>query len=111
MKTPPLTAGSFSVWKVDLRQSDPKVDKTADLTDAAFLNGIVALNLHAVLIADAKLGVVFLLDTYTGKYGIVLGGETMKSVPGALVQSGLMVRRHWAGICTLRTPLLRCLCV
>ncbi len=89
MKTPSLTAGSFSAWKVDLRHSDPKVDKIADLTDAAFLNGMAALNSHAVLIADSKLGVVFPLDTYAGKYGIMLGDETMESVPGALALIGI----------------------
>lgn len=88
MKTSSPTAGSFSVWKVDLRQSDPKVGEIADLTDAAFLNGIAALNSHAVLIADSKLGVVF-LDIDMGKYGIVFDGETMKPVPGALVPIGI----------------------
>jgi hypothetical protein len=88
-KTSSPTAGSFSGWKVHLRQSDPKVGKIADLTDAEFLNGSAALDSHAVLIADSKLGVVFLLDTDTGKYGIVLDDETMKPVPGALVLIGI----------------------
>jgi hypothetical protein len=33
--------------------------------------------------------VVFLLDTNTGKYGVVLDNETMRSVPGALVPIGI----------------------
>ena len=32
---------------------------------------------------------VFLFDADTGKYGIVLDGETMKPVPGALVAIGI----------------------
>jgi len=88
-KTLSPTAGSFSVWKVYLRQSDPKVGKIADLTDAEFLNGSAAFDSHVVLIADSKLGVVFLLDTDTGKYGIVFDDETMKPVPGALVLIGI----------------------
>ena len=88
-KTSSPTACSFSVWKVDLRQSDPKVSKIADLTNAEFLNGSAALDSHAVFIADSKLGVAFLLDTNTGKYGIVLDSETMKPVPGALVPIGI----------------------
>ena len=32
---------------------------------------------------------VFLLDTDTGKYGIVLDGETMKPIPGAFVPIGI----------------------
>lgn len=66
------------------------MSKIADFPDAVFLNGLVSLgNGVDVLIADAGLGVVFRLNTLTGKYKIVINDPLMKPIVGGPIFLGI----------------------
>ncbi|KAB5577482.1 hypothetical protein GE09DRAFT_1260110 [Coniochaeta sp. 2T2.1] len=89
--------GTFSAWEVDLSQSsshhhhhhNSKYDVSPRLITAfkpaAFLNGLESLpqNPTTVLISDSTLGIVWRLDTVTGKFNKALGFPEMKVAPGS----------------------------
>jgi hypothetical protein len=83
------TPGSFSVWKVNLRQNPPRIDKIADIVEAELLNGMARLNSHAVMIADSQRGLVYYLDTNTGSYHVAMEDATMKPLPNQVVAIGI----------------------
>ncbi|OCL15315.1 quino protein amine dehydrogenase beta chain-like protein [Glonium stellatum] len=95
------TAGSYSVWRVDLRSyypASPKVSKITDIPAALFLNGMTLLpGTQTVLISDSAAGVVYSLNTATGVYGIVLEDDTMKPIPGSFAVLGINGVRYDTG--------------
>lgn len=81
--------GSFAIWRVDFRGHKPCVSKISDIPEAAMLNGMASLNSQAVLIADSKLGVVFYLDTSTGKHRIAIDHKSFKPLQNKIVTIGI----------------------
>ncbi|KAH7128496.1 hypothetical protein B0J11DRAFT_557992 [Dendryphion nanum] len=77
--------GTFSSWEVkfDSSSSTPKVRKIANIPEAKLLNGNVAVpsNPKIVLIADSQFGLLFRLDTVTGKYEIIADRPELKPRP------------------------------
>ena len=75
--------GSYAAWKVNLQGLKPKVDKITNIPEAGLLNGITNLNPtnHTVLIADSANGVVYRLNTKSGKYKIVIDDPLFKGSP------------------------------
>lgn len=71
----PDTAGSFTVWELDMRKFVPgrapaTVTKKATFPQSVFLNGITTINPFSssiLLIADSGAGAVWSLDTSTGR--------------------------------------------
>ncbi|KAF7976645.1 hypothetical protein HWV62_5967 [Athelia sp. TMB] len=78
------TVGSYSIWKVDVRDSQKPIShKVADIPTAQFLNGLAVLDTKGnVLVSDSGAGVVYLVDTNTGAYQVVLDDPTMKAAAG-----------------------------
>ena len=99
-KTLNYTAGSYSVWRVDLRSyysASPKVSKITDIPSGLFLNGMTLLpgTPQTVLISDSAAGVVYCLNTITSAYDIALEDDTMKPAADAFVIPGINgVRYH-----------------
>ena len=99
-KTFNYTAGSYSVWRVDLRSyysASPKISKITDIPSALFLNGMTLLpgTPQTVLISDSAAGVVYRLNTMTSAYDIVLEDDTMKPAADAFAVLGINgVRYH-----------------
>ena len=88
-ETAVATAGSWSVWSVDMRgchrddgwhethqggARGAKVKKLTDVPEAAFLNGMAALpeNPSTLVIGDCGTGVVYSLDTKTSDYQVAI---------------------------------------
>ncbi|KAF7978229.1 hypothetical protein HWV62_1232 [Athelia sp. TMB] len=84
------TVGSYSIWKVDVRDSqNPTSYKVVDIPAAQFLNGLAVLDTKGnILVSDSGAGVVYRVNTYTGSYQIVLEDPSMKPAPGG-VQLGI----------------------
>ncbi|OIW28641.1 hypothetical protein CONLIGDRAFT_389394 [Coniochaeta ligniaria NRRL 30616] len=87
--------GTFSAWEVDLNGSDMYNNKNVNLITSmkpvAFMNGLTSLpeNPTTVLIADSALGVVWRLDTLTGRFNKALDFLDMKVVPGSPLAIGI----------------------
>lgn len=66
-------AGTFSSWEVKFLNGAAKTRKIADIPNAMFLNGVVALPNapNIVLIADSQFGLLFRLDTKRGMHEVV----------------------------------------
>jgi hypothetical protein len=66
-------AGTFSSWEVKFLNGVAKIRKVANIPEAMFLNGVVALPNapNIVLIADSQFGLLFRLDTKRGMHEIV----------------------------------------
>lgn len=60
------TAGSWAVWKLDFTTKTAEATRIAQLPDAGFLNGAMALSDSVILIADSAYGAVWSLNTATG---------------------------------------------
>ncbi|KAF7975421.1 hypothetical protein HWV62_9537 [Athelia sp. TMB] len=84
------TVGSYSIWKVDVHDSqNPTSSKVVDIPAAQFLNGLAVLDTNgSVLVSDSGAGVVYRVDTNTGEYQIVLEDPLMKPAAGG-VQLGI----------------------
>lgn len=82
--------GSYSVWKIDLRDVAPsaaKASKVVDMPQGIFLNGLTVLNpvKGILLIADSGAGVVWSLDVNSKKVAIAINDTTMASSEGRTV--------------------------
>jgi hypothetical protein len=92
------TAGSYSVWKIDMRASKVLnglvhppaiVSKVTDIPEGVFLNGMTVLDKTKglVVIGDAGAGAVFTLDVWSGAYSKTIDDPTMK--PGGSLPLGI----------------------
>ena len=85
--------GSYSLWKVDLREAipNPVVTKITDIPKASSLNGLtlVAPLSPYVLASDSVLGVVWRINYHTGEYKIVLENTLMAPAPGQETELGI----------------------
>ena len=84
--------GSFSTFELDLRQSSaPVVRLITAIPEASFLNGVenVPNDPATILIADSTLGLIWRLNTVTGKYEIGFQVPEMAVVPGAAFPLGV----------------------
>ena len=79
--------GSYAVWKVNVRKSPPVVKKITDISEAQLLNGLTLLDADkkTILMADSTGGVLFRLNTETGKYIVVIDDPILKGTPGGPV--------------------------
>jgi sugar lactone lactonase YvrE len=78
--------GTFSVWEAKFSSSEssqPTVRKIANVPAAKFVNGIVSLpdRPEILLIADSQYGLVFRLDTRTGKSEVIADRPEFKPYP------------------------------
>jgi hypothetical protein len=78
--------GTFSVWEVKLpspKSSTPSVRKLTNILEAQFLNGVIPLPSRPdiLLIPDSQLGLLFRLDTRTGKHEIIADRAEFKPYP------------------------------
>jgi hypothetical protein len=84
---------SYSVWQVDFNRGGKceKISEVEQLPEASFLNGMTALSRRegTVLISDSVLGVVWRLNTRTGRYDVALEDSTMKPLEGAPLILGI----------------------
>ncbi|OMP84232.1 hypothetical protein BK809_0000164 [Diplodia seriata] len=83
-----IAANHNTIWTLDLTRDAPTIAKAATIPAARFLNGVATLNATArtVLVADSSAGVVWRVDTATGRYGVALRDDTL--APPANVSSG-----------------------
>ena len=86
------TPGSYSVWEVDLRAKTPAVSLVAPLPQAAFLNGMTALNEDVLLAADSSLGAVWSLNVNTKVVALAVEDPTMGKGDGPIGINGIKVR-------------------
>jgi hypothetical protein len=78
--------GTFSVWEAKFpssMSSTPTFRKLANIPEAMFLNGIIPLpdRPHIVLIPDSQFGLLFRLDTRSGKYEVIADRPEFKPYP------------------------------
>lgn len=68
------TAGSFSVWSIDMNTPEPTVNPITAIPEAKAMNGLTVLHRFSssVLIADSILGAIWKVDIATGKYSIAI---------------------------------------
>lgn len=84
-------SGTYSLWSVDLSTyGAAATHKIVDIPEAGVLNGVTLLNKDgAVLVADSVAGVVYRVDTKSGKYAVVLQDPTMKPAANQSLQIGV----------------------
>lgn len=93
--------GTYGAWEITFC-SEVKVRKIADIPEVQLANGVVALPdmRHVVLFADSQFGLLFRLDTRTGKYEIVADEPEFKPHPERLGNevgfgiNGVKIRRE-----------------
>ncbi|KAJ4353170.1 hypothetical protein N0V95_003599 [Ascochyta clinopodiicola] len=73
-------AGTFSAWGVEFSKKVVRTRKITNIPEAMFLNGVVSLPTapHIILIADSQFGLLFRLDTKSGKHEIIADKLEMK---------------------------------
>ena len=85
-----VTPSSMGVWKVNFNRNKgkaaavPEISKLADVPEAGLLNGVTAISSAEVLIADSALGLVWKINTHTGKYEVVIQLPEMQAPAGGL---------------------------
>ncbi|MCJ1344056.1 hypothetical protein MMC31_002256, partial [Peltigera leucophlebia] len=97
-------AGSFSVWRVDVKTFEPnktlaEVDKVVDIPQAQFLNGATLLsrNEGTLLIVDSLLGSVFRVNTRSKEVKVVIKDPLFDTTSTATIRvgiNGLHLRRN-----------------
>lgn len=90
------TAGSGSVWVVDLTGETVTLCKVADTSEIGVINGMATWDSKTVLLTDCLHGKIYRLDIETGIYSIALEDETMTLPPNApfpFAINGLKVHR------------------
>ncbi|KZW03611.1 hypothetical protein EXIGLDRAFT_721801 [Exidia glandulosa HHB12029] len=83
------TSGTYSVYTVDFRSASGEIDapvlvlKAASVPSASIINGLTTFDAETrtVLAADTNLGLVYKIDTTTGKSSTVLTGEAFEAPP------------------------------
>lgn len=88
-------AGSWSVWSLDLRESQAKLNKIVDMPEAEALNSVTILpgDPDYVLISDSGLSVIWKVNTKTGAYLPVLSDPLFGSGPYfSLTLNGIKAR-------------------
>ncbi|KAL7942777.1 hypothetical protein V8C42DRAFT_330351 [Trichoderma barbatum] len=83
--------GSWAIWQVAFHNDLTKISKVTDLPEAVLLNGMTTLEStpHTILTADSAAGVIYSVNTHTGRYKVVLDNEAFKPVPGAPLPIGI----------------------
>ncbi|KAL6821381.1 hypothetical protein V8C40DRAFT_250210 [Trichoderma camerunense] len=94
-----LSPGSWSVWQVAFHNEQTKISKVTDIPEAQFLNGMTTLEStpNTILTADSAGGVVYSVDTHTGKYKVALENDVFKPAPGAPLPIGVNGIRYLDG--------------
>ncbi|KAF2639400.1 hypothetical protein P280DRAFT_470768 [Massarina eburnea CBS 473.64] len=85
------TLGSGVVWKIDLQNSDVKVDKIIELKDAGMANGLTTLNPQTLLFADSfhgNIGRVTLSPNGSATYTVALTGTNLDANPNGTMPLG-----------------------
>jgi hypothetical protein len=92
---PPIDAGlgTYTVWSVNLQQYDTftntgaAVHQVAALTSAGLLNGMSTLSASQdlIILADSVYGAIWLVDTKTGNFSILLQEPEMAPPTGQLL--------------------------
>jgi hypothetical protein len=117
-------AGTWSVWEArfhSLNSSVPAVRKITDIPEAKFLNGIVPMpgRPEIVFIADSQFGLLFRLDTRTGKHEIIAKGPEFDPYPalqnktvgfginGVKIRDGYLYFSNSNLVKIFRTPITR----
>ncbi|KAF7980947.1 hypothetical protein HWV62_36181 [Athelia sp. TMB] len=84
------TPGSYSIWKIDVRTSQPTATKITDIPTAQFLNGMAVLDANGtVLVADSGAGAVYRVNTNTGENQVVITDPLMQPAVDAPFQLGI----------------------
>ncbi|KAH8900324.1 hypothetical protein GQ53DRAFT_634223 [Thozetella sp. PMI_491] len=84
--------GTAAVWELDFHlPSKPVAREVAAMPDAVFLNGVQAVpdSTTTVLVVDSSLGLVWRLDTLTGRYDVAIQDPAMAVVPGSFLEIGI----------------------
>lgn len=83
--------GSWAIWQLAFQNDQSKISKVTDLPEAILLNGMTTLGLapNTILTADSTAGVIYSVNTKTGKHKVVLDNEAFKVEPGALLPIGV----------------------
>ncbi|KAK8105239.1 hypothetical protein PG999_008598 [Apiospora kogelbergensis] len=99
-----VVAGGSAIWEVQLQDvANPKIRKVTDLPEAGFPNGMVKLQPWAcrsekakaaaeskiVLVSDSFNGLVYSVDTASGKYEVAVKVPEMDPVKGAALPFGV----------------------
>jgi hypothetical protein len=84
--------GTYSVWRVDFRHGpSPAISKIANIPEASILNGMTTLPAcpEKILLSDNVLGLVWRLDTITGKYEVAIQIPEMAPLPNEFTIEGI----------------------
>ncbi|KAJ4228175.1 hypothetical protein NW759_004255 [Fusarium solani] len=85
-----VAVGTAQVWEVNMTGDEPKARLITQIAEAGLPNGITRMNSHQVLVADSTKGVIYKLDTKTGKYSVALNDPETMSIPeGAEITIGV----------------------
>ncbi|KAE8162270.1 hypothetical protein BDV40DRAFT_312547 [Aspergillus tamarii] len=71
-----VAIASNSLWKVDLRMTEPVVKSINITIPAGTLNGMAALNDSSLAISDSSLGLIWRVDIERATYGIMIRDNT-----------------------------------
>lgn len=107
------TSGSYSVWKIVLRQGEALdgpmhplaiISKVTDIPEGILLDGMTVLNKPRglIVVGDCRTGVVYTLDVETGRCSKTMEDATMK--PGGPSNLEINGMRFAASIFTIPQP-------
>jgi hypothetical protein len=84
-------AGSFAIWKLDMRVSTPQTTKIMNLPKASFLNGLDTLSSSegTLLVADSGLGLIWKVNIFTRTYDVFIDVPEMKIPANSTLQLGV----------------------
>ncbi|EGP89425.1 uncharacterized protein MYCGRDRAFT_91665 [Zymoseptoria tritici IPO323] len=82
--------GSWSIWSLDFSGGSVKASKITAIPAASFLNGLTSLSSKGiVLAADSAQGVVYRIDTVTGKSSVAIDSAALKPNASATYHLGV----------------------
>ncbi|KAF4956530.1 hypothetical protein FSARC_11532 [Fusarium sarcochroum] len=81
--------GSYSVWVVDLRGTEPDVRLVGKIPEVGQLNGIAAWDAETVLAADSHHGKIYRVNLVTSSYTVAFDDDILKDPPISPVRMGI----------------------
>lgn len=84
-----IIAGSFQVWKVDLRGHKTETSLIAKIPEAGLLNGLAALNSDIILSADSRPGLIWRVDVNSGRYFIAIEDPALELPANSTSPAGI----------------------
>lgn len=90
-----VQAGTWSVWKVNIAEEEPKAELIAEVPEGGFLLGAATFDSDTVLVADAAEGKIIRVSVSTGKYSTIGEDDAFKPAEDAAIPEAIHGIRYY----------------